>query len=78
MSQHPMEYTAPQSDQQHTPVNTPLPRQMLTTSGSNQDLSPADTQSFQRQVKGFTPCVRKNDRFVNPSGKPLQPDTVII
>ena len=24
------------------------------------------------------PCVRQNDRFVNPSGKPLQPGTIII
>ena len=75
MSQHPMEYTALQSDQQHTPVNTPLPRQMLTASGPNQDSSPA---SSQRQVESFTPCVRKNDRFVDPSGKPLQPGTIII
>ena len=78
MSQHPMEYTAPKLDQQCTPVNTPLPKQMLTASDSNQDSSPADTPSSQRQVKSFTPCVRKNDRFVNPSGKPLQPVTIII
>ena len=78
MSQHPMEYTTPQSDQQHTPVNTPLPRNMLTANDPNQDSSPADTASSQRQVKSFTPCVRKNDRFVDPSGKPLQPGTIII
>ena len=78
MSQHPMEYTALQSDQQHTPVNTPLPRQMLTASDPNQDSSPADTPSSQRQVKSFTPCVKKNDRFVDQSGKPLQPGTIII
>ena len=77
-SQHPMEYTALRLDQQHTPVNTPLPRQMLTTSDPNQDSSLVDTPSPQRQVKSFTPCVRKNDRFVNPSGKPLQPGTIII
>ena len=78
MSQHPMEYTALQSDQQHTPVNTLLSRQMLTTSDPNQDSLPTDTPSSQRQVESFTPCVRKNDRFVDPSGKPLQPGTVII
>ena len=78
MSQHPMEYTALQSDQQHTPVNTLLSRQMLTTSDPNQDTLPTDTPSSQRQVESFTPCVRKNDRFVDPSGKPLQPGTVII
>ena len=78
MSQHPMEYTTSQSDQQHTPVNTPLPRNMLTASNPNQDSTSTDTPSSQRQVKSFTPCVRQNDRFVNPSSKPLQPGTVII
>ena len=78
MSQYPMECTAPQLDQQHTPVYTPLPRHMLTTSDPNQDSPLADTPSSQRQVKSFTSCVRKNDRFVNPSGKPLQPGTIII
>ena len=78
MSQHPIGYTAPQLDQQHTPVNTPLPRNMLTTSDSSQDSTLADTPSSQRQVESFTPCVRQNDRFVNPSGKPLQPGTIII
>ena len=78
MSQHPMEYTASQSDQLHTPVNNPLPRNMLTTSDSSQDSTPADTPSSQRQVESFTPCVRQNVRFVNPSGKPLQPCTIII
>ena len=78
MSQHPMEYTASQSDQQHTPVNTPLPRNVLTAKDPNQDSTSADTPSSQRQVKSFTPCVRQNDRFVGPSGKPLQPGTIII
>ena len=73
MSQHPIEYTASQSDQQHTPVNTPLPRNMLSTNDPDQDSTLADTPSSQRQVKSFTPHVRQNDRFVNPSGKPLQP-----
>ena len=64
-------------DQQHTPVNTSLLRNMLTTSDPNQDSTLADTPSSQRQVESFTPCVRQNDRFVNPSGKPLQPGTII-
>ena len=51
---------------------------MLTTSDPNQDSTSADTPSSQRQVKSFTPCVRQNDRFVDPSGKPLQPGTIII
>ena len=73
-----MEYTASQLDQQHTPVNTPLPSNMLTTNNPNQDSTLADTPSSKRQVKSFTPCVRQNDRFVGPSGKPLQPVTIII
>ena len=73
-----MEYNASQSDQQHTPVNTPLPRNMLNASDPNQDSTLADTPSSQRQVESFTPCVRQNDRFVDPSGKPLQPGTIII
>ena len=78
MSQHPMEYTASQLDQQGTPVNTPLPRNMLTANNPNQDSISADKPSSQRQVESFTPCVRQDDRFVSPSGKPLQPWTVII
>ena len=73
-----MEYTASQSDQQCTPVNTPLPRNMLTTNAPHQESILADTLCSQRQVESFTPCVRQNDRFVDPSGKPLQPGTVII
>ena len=78
MSQHPMEYTASQSDQQGTPVNTPLPRNVLTANDPNQDSISAYTPSSQRQVESFTPCVRQNDRFFDLSGKPLQPGTVII
>ena len=78
MSQHPMGYTTSQSDQQGTPVNTPLPRSVLTNNGPDQDSTLADTPSSQRQVESFPPCVRQNDRFVDPSGKPLQPGTIII
>ena len=78
MSQHPMDYTALQSDQQGTPVNTPLPRNMLTANIPHKDSILADTSSSQRQVESFTPCVRQNDRFVDPSGKHLQPGTIII
>ena len=78
MSQHLMEYTASQLDQQCILANTPLPRNMLTTSNPNQDSTLADTPPSQRQVESFTPYVRQNDRFVDPSGKPLQPGTIII
>ena len=79
VSQHSMGYTTSQSDQQGTPVNTTLPRVVLTKNDPDQD-TPASsgTPPSQRQVESFTPCVRQNDRFVNPSGKPLQPGTVII
>ena len=78
ISQHTMEYTASQSDQQCTPVNTPLPRNMFITSDPNQEPTPADSPSSQRQVESFTPYVRQNNRFVNLSGKPLRPGTIII
>ena len=78
MLQHSMEYIASQSNQQHTPANTQLPRNMLTTSDFNQDCTSTDTPSSHRQGESFMPCVRQNDRFVNPSGKPLQPGTIII
>ena len=78
VSLHPMGYTASQSDQQGTPVNTPLPRSVLTENSPDQDSSSADTPPSQRQVESFTPCVRQDDRFGDPSDKPLQPGTIII
>ena len=78
MSQHPMGYTTSQSDQQGTLVNTPLPRSVLIENSPDQDSRSADTPPSQRQVESFTPCVRQNDRFVDPSGKPLQPGTITI
>ena len=51
---------------------------MLTSNDPKQDSILADTPSSQRQVESFTPCVRQNDRFVGPSGKPLQPGTINI
>ena len=78
MSQHPTEYVALQLDQQGTPVNIPLPRSVLTYNGPDQKSISADTPPSQRQVESFTPCVRQNNRFVDPSGKPLQTSTIII
>ena len=78
VSQHSMGYTTSQSDQEGTPVNTLLPRSVLTENGTGQDSSSSGTPPSQRQVESFTPCVRQNDRFVNPSGNPLQPGTIII
>ena len=73
-----MGYTTSQSDQQGTSVNTLLPRSVLTENGPDQDSSSLGIPPSQRQVESFTPCLRQNDRFVNPSGKPLQPSTIII
>ena len=72
--QYPMEYTVSQLDQQGTPVNTPHPRSVLTANDPNQDSISANTPSSQRQVEIFTPCIRQNDRFVEP----LQPGNIII
>ena len=57
---------------------TPLPRNVLTANDPNQDSILADTPSSHRQVESFTPCVKQNDQFVYPSGKPLQPGTITI
>ena len=78
VSQHSMGCTTLQSGQQGTPVNTPFPRSVLTKNGPDQDPSSLGIPPSQRQVETFTPCVRQNGRFVNPSGKPLQLGTVII
>ena len=51
---------------------------MLTENSPDQDSSSSGTPPSQRQVETFTSCVRQNDRFVNPSGQPLQPGTIII
>ena len=82
VSQHSMGYTTSQSDQKGTRVNTPLPRSVLIENGPGQDSSssgtPSGTPPSQRQVESCTPCIRQNDRFVDPSGNPLQPGTIII
>ena len=78
VSQHSMGYTTPLSEQKSIPVNTQFPRSVLTKHGPSQDSSSSGTPPSQRQVEPFTPCVRQNDRFVDPSGNPLQPGTIII
>ena len=78
VSQHYMGYATSPSDQQGSPVNTLLPRSVLTENGTGQDSSSSGTPPSQRQVESFTACIRQNDRFVNLSGNPFQPGTVII
>ena len=67
-----------------TPVNSPLARSILPdnsshavtdTSNSN---SPVAISTQDKQVEVLTPCTRQHDRFVDPTGKPLQPGTVIV
>ena len=58
VSQHSMGYITSQSHQQGTPVNTLLPRNVLTENGPDQDSSSLGTPPSQRQVESFTPCVR--------------------
>ena len=78
VSQHSMGYTTLQSVQQSTPVNTLLPRSVLTENGPDQDSSSSGKPPSKRQVESIMPCVRQNDRFVDPSGNPLQPGTIMI
>ena len=71
ISQHSMGYTTPPSEQQSIQVNTQFPTSVLTENGPSQDSSSSSTPPSQRQVEFFTPCVRQNDRLVDPSGNPL-------
>ena len=71
VSHHSMGYTTSQSDQQGTPVNTPLPRSVLAENGPDQVSSSSGEPPSQRQVESFIPCVRQNDRFADPSGNPF-------
>ena len=53
-------------------------KSVLTENGSHQADSSTSTPSSQRQAEALTPCTQQNDRFVDPSGDPLQPGTVIV
>ena len=66
-----------QPDQPNTLKNTSLPRRVPTDNSSELD-SALTTPPSQGSAENFTPCVRQNNMFVNPSGNPLQPGTVII
>ena len=67
-----------------TPVNSPLARSILPDNSSHvatvtpNSNSPVVISAQDKQVKTLTPCTRQNDRFVDPTGKPLQPGTIII
>ena len=66
-----------QPDQPSTPKNTPLPRRVPKDNSPEQDSALA-TPPSQASVENFTPCVRQNNTFVDPSGNPLQSGTVNI
>ena len=65
-----------QPDQPSTLKKTPLPRRVPTDNSSEPDSALA-TPPSQGPAENFTPCVRQSDRFVDPSGNPLQQGTVI-
>ena len=77
MSPQTMGNSSTQPDQPSTLKNTSLSRWVPTNNISELDSALA-TPPFQGPAENFTPCVRQNDRFVDPSGNPLQPGTVII
>ena len=77
-SQHPTRYTTIPLEAQSVPVNPQFSRSVLTENGSYHASSSTSTPPSQSQVEALTPCMRQNDRFVNPSGNPLQPGTVIV
>ena len=66
-----------QPDQTSTPKNASLPRRVPTDNSSELDSALA-TPPSQGPAENFTPCVRQNNRFVDPSCNPLQPGTMII
>ena len=66
------------SDVPGIPVNSQFTRSILTEKGTHSASDTPNTPPSDRQVGALTPCMRQHDRFVDPSGKPLQPDTVIV
>ena len=76
--QHSTRYTTLPSEAQSVPVYPQFSRSVLTENGSNQASNTISTLPSQRQAEALTPCVRQNDRYVDPSGNPLQPGTVIV
>ena len=67
-----------------TPVNSLLAKSILPDNSSHADTvtpisnSPVVILTQDKQAEGLTPCMRQHDRFVDPTGKLLQPGTVIV
>ena len=77
-SQHPARYTTLQSEAQSVSVNPQFSRSVLTENESHQVSGSTSTPPSQSKVEALTPCMRQNDRFVNPSGNPLLLGTIIV
>ena len=67
-----------------TPVNSPLSRSILPDNSSHavtdtsNSKSPIAILTQVKQAEVLTPCIRQCDRLVDPTGKLLQPGTVIV
>ena len=77
-SQHPTRCTTLPSEAQSVPVNPQFYRSVLTENRSHSAANRTNALPSQRQVEALTPCMRQNDRFVDPSGNPLQPGTITV
>ena len=77
-SQHPTKCSTPPLEAQSVSVNPQFSKSVLTKNGSHSASNTTSTPPSQRQVEALIPCVRQNDRFVDPSGNPLQPGTIIV
>ena len=67
-----------------TPAASPLARSILhdnsshTVTDTSNSNSSVPITSQDRQVEVLMPCTRQHNRFDDPTGKPLQPGTVIV
>ena len=77
-SLHPTRTTNLLSDAPSVPVNSQFTRGILTENRTHSAPNTPNGPPSDRQVGDLTPCTRQHNRFVNPSGKLLQPGTVII
>ena len=78
VSPHPTRPITLLYDAVSVPVNSQFTRSILTDKGTHSTPNTPNTPPSDRQVGALTPCMRQHDRFVDPSGKLLQPGTVIV
>ena len=77
-SQHPTRCTTLLLEAQSIPINLQFSRSVLTKNGSHPASNTTNTLPSQRQVEALTHSIRQNDRFVDPSGNPLQLGYIIV